>query len=66
MGTGSELAQAGDQIALISGMRFPMIVRRNDGDGMYGFVCPAYVHGLMDGEKWPEDESTGVEILVFT
>ncbi len=64
MGTGSDMTQAGDQVALISGMRFPMIIRRNS-DGTYRLVCPAYVHGVMNGEKWPEDEGTGVKDLVF-
>ncbi|KAK3315634.1 heterokaryon incompatibility protein-domain-containing protein [Apodospora peruviana] len=61
MGTGSELIRAGDLVVLVAGMTVPMIMRSESHDGgggtgsnsYYSLVCPAYVHGVMNGEKWP-------------
>ncbi|TLD19131.1 hypothetical protein PspLS_09816 [Pyricularia sp. CBS 133598] len=49
-----EQAQKGDVVAVLDGAKVPVILRqtdhRIDGMGCFKFVCPAYVHGCMDGE----------------
>lgn len=65
LGTCSDALKVGDEIALISGMNLPMIVRRM-GNGTFRFVAPAYVHGIMNGEKWPVgDRGEVVTDMVF-
>jgi hypothetical protein len=54
--------QKGDQVALISGMRVPAIVRPH-GD-KFRFVALAYVYDLMDGQKWPSDASSIKELVL--
>jgi len=55
MGTTPPMAKVGDRIVLVAGLSLPMIVRREgEGDRLIG---PAYIHGIMDGERWPEVES---------
>lgn len=50
MGTCPRWTRAGDFIALISGLLVPFIVRRENEH--YRLVGPAYVHGVMHGERW--------------
>lgn len=56
MGTAPPMAKVGDGIFLVSGLSLPMLVRQQE-DGANILIGPAYVHGIMDGEKWPEDEA---------
>ncbi|KAJ8118188.1 hypothetical protein OPT61_g794 [Boeremia exigua] len=46
--------QAGDVIVLISGLGMPLLLRRVEGG--YRLISHIYVHGLMYGESWPEDD----------
>jgi hypothetical protein len=64
MGKGPVHAQAGDVIMLIAGLKMPLIARRVENKSMYCVVGGAYVHGFMDGEKWPDDEA-GLTNIVF-
>ena len=50
MGVGPRQARPTDRVALISGLQLPFIVRRA-GDN-YKLIGPAYIHGLMKGERW--------------
>lgn len=43
----------GDSIALVKGMKTPVIVREKDEDWV--IVGLAYVHGMMNGEVWEEE-----------
>lgn len=45
--------QAGDVVALISGLEMPMLLRRVEGG--YRLISHIYVHGVMYGELWPEN-----------
>jgi len=47
--------QPGDRIALFAGGPTPFVVRQT-GDH-YILIGSCYVHGIMDGEAWPADES---------
>jgi hypothetical protein len=46
--------QVGDMITLVSGLRFPLVLRR-DGKG-YRLLGPAFIHGFMQGERWSDNE----------
>lgn len=65
LGVSSDALKVGDEIALISGLSLPMVVRRVE-DATFRFVAPAYVHGIMDGEKWPMNGREGLQNLIFT
>ncbi|CAI6092766.1 unnamed protein product [Clonostachys chloroleuca] len=54
----------GDVVGLLAGSYLPVILRES-GDSCHRFVAPAYVHGLMGGEGWPEDESSLIDILLI-
>jgi hypothetical protein len=56
IGTAPPMAKVGDGIFLVSGLSLPMIIRQRE-NGTNILIGPAYVHGIMDGEKWPEDEA---------
>lgn len=58
MGLRPRSVQAGDVIALFSGIKAPFIPRSAEARGSeaeYRMIGPAYVYGVMDGEKWPDD-----------
>ncbi|GAB1316469.1 hypothetical protein MFIFM68171_06679 [Madurella fahalii] len=47
------VARPGDEVWIVQGCRFPMLLRRTDGDefrGDFRLVGTCYVHGLMNGE----------------
>jgi hypothetical protein len=46
--------EAGDCIAILSGGNLPFVLRPNGGES-YRLVGPCYVHGIMDGEAFPDD-----------
>lgn len=54
MGICPRWAREGDLIILISGLTAPFIVRKEEGH--YRLVGPAYVHGVMQGERWSLEE----------
>ena len=60
-GQGVPQVEAGDEVLLVAGVPRPLIARRTGA--RYRLIGPAYVHGIMDGEKWPEDESKLVDIM---
>jgi hypothetical protein len=54
--------RAGDVIALIPGVRFPMVLRGEEK--LFTVVTSAHVHGMMKGEIW-EEWKTKVERIVI-
>ncbi|KAI9768467.1 MAG: hypothetical protein M1840_004876 [Geoglossum simile] len=54
MGLGPRPMRTGDVVVLLSGLRLPMIARRSS-TGQFRLIGPAYVHGMMNGERWPKD-----------
>ncbi|KAL2060295.1 hypothetical protein VTL71DRAFT_9690 [Oculimacula yallundae] len=67
MGKGLRSIRAGDQIVLVQGLSRPLIVRCTGLAGehvRYRTLGPAYVHGIMEGEMWPEDERVLVDIVI--
>ncbi|KAK8113420.1 hypothetical protein PG984_013946 [Apiospora sp. TS-2023a] len=47
----------GDEAWLLAGSDVPVMLRRQEDD-QFRVVAPAYIHGIMLGEMWPEDTST--------
>lgn len=60
MGICPRWARVGDLIVLISGLTAPFIVRKEEEN--YTLVGPAYVHGVMQGERWSTE---GLEDITF-
>lgn len=52
-------AQEGDIIVLFSGAHLPFVLRRNStpDENCYSLVGACYVHGIMDGEAFPDNEA---------
>jgi hypothetical protein len=55
IGAAYQTCKEGDQVFLLAGAHCPMVLRPR-GNGEYQFIAPAYIHGVMNGEAWPEDE----------
>ena len=52
-----DLIHPGDVMAIISGLELPMILRAvGDDQDTYRLVTFAYVHGLMYGEAWENED----------
>ena len=64
MGRGSKSIQEGDPVALIAGVNTPVIIRK-EGD-LYRIKGPAYIRGVMNGEKWPENENEDLTDIVLS
>lgn len=63
IGVGPDLIQPDDQIAVIAGLGMPAVLR--PASTGYQLVSHVFVHGLMYGDDWPEDNTTGlVEIAL--
>lgn len=58
-----EVAKVGDIVCLLQGAPFPFVLRP-DNDGYYEIIGDAYVHGVMHGEAWPEDDEDVDEIRI--
>ncbi|UKZ90442.1 uncharacterized protein TrAFT101_005461 [Trichoderma asperellum] len=50
----ADIAEAGDVIALISGLHMPVVLRPT-AQGRFRYVCHAYIHGMMNGERWEKN-----------
>ncbi|KAL3427255.1 Heterokaryon incompatibility protein 6, OR allele 6 [Phlyctema vagabunda] len=54
LGLAPALAQVGDRIALLKGLKTPAILRPRGG-GTWEFVGDCYLHGIMNGEAFQEE-----------
>jgi hypothetical protein len=52
MGSGSAAIRKGDLVVLVPGLNLPMILR--PVNERYRIVAPAFVYGIMFGEKWAQ------------
>jgi hypothetical protein len=55
-----------DKIALWKGMQCPLVLRKPEGvdeDNTWALASPAYIHGLMLGESYREDELVRLTIV---
>ncbi|KAJ6098846.1 hypothetical protein N7467_000381 [Penicillium canescens] len=55
--------QHGDKIAIVSGLEMPLALRPIEGG--YRLLTHVYVHGIMYGEAWPENDDDLVEITLL-
>jgi hypothetical protein len=62
IGLASSSIEEGDQIALFAGFLLPMVIRAQGTE--YRLICPAYVEGIMLGEKWPTNENVIREFTI--
>lgn len=61
MGVGPRRMISTDRIALIAGLQLPFIVRKS-GDA-YNLIGPAYVHGIMKGERWDKELAEDITLV---
>jgi hypothetical protein len=54
MGLAEFSIESSDVVAVISGQQMPVVLRPKGT--CFEFVSVAYIHGMMDGEAWPERE----------
>ena len=52
--------QAGDSIALISGLWEPFIIRKQGQD--YKLIGPTYIYGIMEGQRWDDTRVEDVNL----
>lgn len=60
MGKGLSSLQEDDNVILIAGVSVPMIARKTGN--AYQLIGPSYIHGIMYGQEWPENERDLVDI----
>jgi hypothetical protein len=53
VGMGPRSSRSGDAVALFSSLKLPFVVRKHHGS--YRILGPAFIHGIMYGERWPDD-----------
>jgi hypothetical protein len=56
IGTTFQKVSPGDFVVLLEGAHWPVVLRPTRND--WSFIGPTYVMGLMDGEYWPEVDSS--------
>lgn len=55
-------AKVGDKIALLQGCDVPLILRLT-GNGTYTYISTCYLHGIMYGEAWNEEDIHAITIV---
>lgn len=55
--------EPGDKIAIVRGLQMPLALRPVEGG--YRLLAQVYVHGIMYGEAWPQDEDTLEDIVLL-
>jgi hypothetical protein len=53
----------GDEIAIIRGLEMPLLLRPVENG--YKLITHVYVHGMMYGEMWPQDEGCLEDIILL-
>lgn len=64
LGMAPRSIQVGDDIAVYSGGRLPMVLRRQNGGPHFRLISMGYVHGIMDSEAWPDEVSVPEDIIL--
>ncbi len=58
LGLAQAIAQTGDRLALLKGLRTPVVLRPNRQ--VWEFVGDCYVHGIMNGEAFQEEQCSEI------
>jgi hypothetical protein len=53
----------GDKIVIIRGLEMPLLLRPVENG--YKLITHVYVHGMMYGEMWPQDEGCLEDIILL-
>lgn len=56
------MTEPGDIVMIFSGAKAPFIVRPTDQHRVFTFIGEAYVHGIMDGERFDEALLDNIEL----
>lgn len=59
----SVCVEAGDKVAVVSGLAHPLLLRPVEGGG-YRLLTHIYLHGIMYGEAWPDNDSVLEELAL--
>ncbi|PQE08466.1 heterokaryon incompatibility protein [Rutstroemia sp. NJR-2017a BBW] len=62
MGVAFHIIEENDRIFLLKGLHLPVVLRSRGDEWL--FVAPCYVHGVMNGEMWPDNEADLREIVL--
>jgi hypothetical protein len=57
-------AQVGDIVCLLLGGKAPVVLRRDESDGLYIYMGDCYVHGIMYGEALKHDDFYVEDFLI--
>lgn len=57
-------AQVGDLVCLLLGGDAPVVLRRDESDGLYIYIGDCYVHGIMYGEALEHDDFYVEDFLI--
>lgn len=64
VGFGPEKLREGDNVVIVEGSRYPLILRQFEG--CYELISLCHVFGVMNGEAWPKDsDQTLQEFIVI-
>jgi hypothetical protein len=64
-GTAPATIKSNDHVVLVSGFQIPLIMRpTREGVNHYKLLGPAFVHGIMSGELWPEEDGDLIDITI--
>lgn len=62
LGKSDSSVKEGDIVILLSGLPLAMVART--AGSKYTLKGPAYIHGIMNGQKWPENETALIDIIL--
>jgi hypothetical protein len=62
LGTASEYVIEGDEVALVAGVHMPLVIRGTPG-GQHELISPAFVYGMMSGERWIGDNLVEIALV---
>ncbi|KAF4977315.1 hypothetical protein FZEAL_6138 [Fusarium zealandicum] len=62
IGQTNRYAKEGDKIALLEGCEVPLVLRPRE-DGTFTYVSTCYVHGIMFGEAWNQQDAQDIRIM---
>lgn len=51
------IIRVNDSTAIFAGGRLPMVLRRESEKDYFKLITPAYLHGIMGGEAWQENDT---------
>ena len=56
LGLADEKIEVNDHIVICKGGKLPLVIRKNKHGDDYEFICDCYIHGVMQGEAFREQD----------